>query len=132
MPVFTVALTAYAGLAPYFAQAVHQELQAPYARTARAKGLTRWGVARRHVFRNALRPLVTMLGLSFPTIVAGSVVVESVFNYPGLGWLLWRSALSHDYPVIIGIVLLIGVATIAGNLAAELINTWLDPRARYV
>ena len=132
MPVFTVALTAYAGLAPYFAQAVHQELQAPYARTARAKGLTLWGVARRHVFRNALRPLVTMLGLSFPTIVAGSVVVESVFSYPGLGWLLWRSALSHDYPVIIGIVLLIGVATIAGNLAAELINTWLDPRARYV
>jgi peptide/nickel transport system permease protein len=60
------------------------------------------------------------------------VVVESVFSYPGMGWLLWRSALSHDYPVIIGIVLLIGVATILGNLAAELINTWLDPRARYV
>jgi peptide/nickel transport system permease protein len=132
LPALTVALAAYAGLAPYFAQAVHQELQAPYARTARAKGLSPWQVFRRHVLRNALRPLVTMLGLSFPALVAGSVVVESVFSYPGMGWLLWRSALSHDYPVIIGIVLLIGVATILGNLAAELINTWLDPRARYV
>jgi peptide/nickel transport system permease protein len=132
LPVCTVGLVAYAGLAPYFAQSVHQELQAPYARTARAKGLSLWGVVFRHVFRNAARPLVTMLGLSFPSLVAGSVVVESVFSYPGLGWLLWRSAVARDYPVIVGIVLLIGVATIIGNLAAELVNTWLDPRARYV
>ena len=132
LPVCTVALVSYAGLAPYFAQSVHQELQRPYARTALAKGLTPWGVACRHVFRNALRPMVTMLGLSFPALIAGSVVVESVFGFPGLGWLLWRSALAHDYPVLIGIVLLVGIATILGNLAAELLNTWLDPQARYV
>jgi peptide/nickel transport system permease protein len=132
LPVATVALATYAGLAPYFAQAIHEELQLPYARTALAKGLAPSGVVLRHVLRNALRPMVTMLGLSFPALIAGSVVVESVFSFPGLGWLLWRSALAHDYPVLIGIVLLVGVATIAGNLAAELINTWLDPRARYV
>jgi peptide/nickel transport system permease protein len=132
LPVCTVALAVYAGLAPYFAQSVDQELRLSYARTARAKGLTQWGVVTRHVFRNALRPLVTMLGLSFPGLIAGSVVVESVFSFPGLGWLLWRSALAHDYPVLIGIVLLVGVATVLGNFAAELINTWLDPRTAYV
>jgi peptide/nickel transport system permease protein len=132
LPVCTVALATYAGLAPYFAQSIDAELHAAYALTARAKGLSPWGVALRHVLRNALRPLVTMLGLSFPALIAGSVVVESVFSFPGLGWLLWRSAIAHDYPVLIGIVLLVGLATILGNLAAELINTWLDPRALYV
>ena len=58
----------------------------------------------RHVLPNAVRPLVTLLGLSLPALIAGSVVVESVFSFPGLGWLLWRSALAHDYPVLIGIV----------------------------
>ncbi len=132
LPVCTVALAVYAGLAPYFAQSVDQELRRPYARTALSKGLTPGGVLLRHVLGNALRPLITMLGLSFPALIAGSVVVESVFSFPGLGWLLWRSALAHDYPVLIGIVLLVGVATVLGNLAAELINTWLDPRSNYV
>jgi peptide/nickel transport system permease protein len=132
LPVCTVSLAVYAGLAPYFAQSVDQELRRPYARTALAKGLTPRGVVFGHVFANALRPLITMLGLSFPAMIAGSVVVESVFSFPGLGWLLWRSAVAHDYPVLIGIVLLVGVATVLGNLAAELVNTWLDPRASYV
>jgi peptide/nickel transport system permease protein len=132
LPVCTVALAVYASLAPYFAQSVDQELRRPYARTALAKGLTPRGVVFGHVFANALRPLVTMLGLSFPAMIAGSVVVESVFSFPGLGWLLWRSALAHDYPVLIGIVLLVGVATVLGNLAAELVNSWLDPRSNYV
>jgi peptide/nickel transport system permease protein len=131
LPLSTVALAAFAGLAPYFAQSVDHELQRGYVRTARAKGLTPRDVLLRHVLRNALRPLVTMLGLSFPALIAGSVVVESVFSFPGLGWLLWRSALAHDYPVLVGIVLLVGVATILGNLAAELVNTWLDPRGQY-
>ena len=132
LPACTVALAVYAGLAPYFAQSVADELARPYVRTARAKGLGPAAVLLRHVLPNALRPLVSLLGLSLPALIAGSVAVESVFSYPGLGWLLWRSALAHDYPVLIGIVLLTGVATIVGNLAAELVNTWLDPRAVYV
>jgi peptide/nickel transport system permease protein len=132
LPVSTIALAVYAGLAPYFSQSVAEELGRPYVRTARAKGLGTTAVLLRHVLPNALRPLVTLLGLSLPAMIAGSVVVESVFSFPGLGWLLWRSALAHDYPVLVGIVLLVGAATILGNLAAELVNTWLDPRALYV
>jgi peptide/nickel transport system permease protein len=59
-------------------------------------------------------------------------VVESVFAYPGLGWLLWRSAVGHDYPVLVGIVLLVGIATSIGNLLADLVNAWLDPAGFYV
>ena len=132
LPVCTIALAVYAGLAPYFSQSVAEELGRPYVRTARAKGLDTVAVLLRHALPNALRPLVTLLGLSLPALIAGSVVVESVFSFPGLAWLLWRSSLARDYPVLIGIVLLVGVATIAGNLAAELLNTWLDPRALYV
>jgi peptide/nickel transport system permease protein len=86
----------------------------------------------RHVLPNALRPFVTLLGLSLPGVFAAGVVVESVFAYPGLGWLLWRSAVSHDYPVLIGIVLLVGAATIAGNFLADIVNSRLDPTTKYV
>ena len=131
LPVLTVGLLGVAGLSRYFGSSVHEELGKDYVRTALAKGLTFRAVLFRHVLRNALRPLVTILGLSFPYIFAGSVLVESVFNYPGLGYLLWRSALSQDYPVISAIVLLIGVMTVVGNLLADLVNGLLDPRERF-
>ncbi len=131
LPVATVSLVTVAGLARYFAQSVHEELGRDYVRTARAKGLGDLRVLFGHVLRNAVRPLVTVLGLSFPSIFAGGVVVETVFSYPGLGWLLWRSALSQDYPVLIAIVLLLGVLTVIGNLLADLVNGLLDPRASY-
>ncbi|MCU4160123.1 ABC transporter permease [Acidiphilium sp. AL] len=131
LPVLTVGLLGVAGLSRYFGSSVHEELGKDYVRTALAKGLTFRAVLFRHVLRNALRPLVTILGLSFPYIFAGSVLVESVFNYPGLGYLLWRSALSQDYPVISAIVLLIGVMTVLGNLLADLVNGLLDPRERF-
>lgn len=131
LPVLTVGLLGTAALSRYFGAAVHEELGKDYVRTALAKGLGFGAVLRRHVLRNALRPLVTVLGLSFPYIFAGSVLVETVFDYPGLGFLLWRSALSQDYPVISAIVLLIGVLTVIGNLLADLVNGLLDPRERY-
>ncbi len=131
LPVTTIALITMAGQARYFAQAVHEELGRDYVRTAVSKGATSRQVLFGHVLRNALRPLVTLLGISFPYVFAGGVVVETVFSYPGLGWLLWRSALLQDYPVLIAIVLLIGVLTIIGNLLADLINGLLDPRANY-
>jgi peptide/nickel transport system permease protein len=110
---------------------VHEELGKEYVRTAAAKGVAFPAILFGHVLRNALRPMVTMLGLSFPYIFTGGVIVESVFNYPGLGWLMWRSALSQDYPILIAIVLVIGVLTVLGNLLADLVNGLLDPRARY-
>ncbi len=131
LPVATIVIFTTAGLSRFFGQAVEEELGKEYVRTAAAKGVGPARILFGHVLRNALRPLITILGLSFPAIFAGGVVVETVFGYPGMGWLLWRSALSHDYPVLIAIVLLIGVFTILGNLGADLLNTALDPRARY-
>jgi peptide/nickel transport system permease protein len=131
LPVTTVTLLTVSSLSRYFGQAVHEELGKDYVRTARAKGVGFAGVLFFHVLRNALRPLVTILGLSFPYIFTGGVIVESVFNYPGLGWLMWRSALSQDYPILIAIVLIVGVLTVLGNLLADLVNGLLDPRASY-
>jgi peptide/nickel transport system permease protein len=131
LPVTTVTLLTVAALSRYFGEAVHEELGKDYVRTAAAKGVTFQKILFGHVIRNALRPLVTILGLSFPYIFTGGVIVESVFNYPGLGWLMWRSALSQDYPILIAIVLLIGILTVLGNLLADLVNGLLDPRARY-
>lgn len=131
LPAATLALIQYATLAPYAARAMHSELRLPYVRTARAKGAGPARIILLHVLPRAIRPVITMLGLTLPLFLAGNVVVESLFGVPGLGWLLWQSALSHDVPVLTGLVLLAGVATIAGNLAASLINVWLDPRLRH-
>ena len=122
LPVTTVSLLTVSSLSRYFGEAVHEELGKDYVRTARAKGVGFASILFRHVMRNALRPLITILGLSFPYIFTGGVIVESVFNYPGLGWLMWRSALSQDYPILIAIVLVIGVLTVLGNLLADLVN----------
>jgi peptide/nickel transport system permease protein len=131
LPVTTVALLTVSYLSRYFGEAVHEELGKDYVRTAKAKGVNFPAILFGHVLRNALRPLVTILGLSFPYIFTGGVIVESVFNYPGLGWLMWRSALSQDYPILIAIVLVIGILTVVGNLLADLVNGLLDPRASY-
>ncbi len=131
LPVTTVALLTISSLSRYFGEAVHEELAKDYVRTAKAKGVAFPAILFGHVLRNALRPLVTILGLSFPYIFTGGVIVESVFNYPGLGWLMWRSALSQDYPILIAIVLIIGILTVLGNLLADLVNGSLDPRASY-
>lgn len=131
LPAVTVVLLTVPVLSRYFAQSVHEELGRDYVRSAAARGASPSRILVRHVIRNALRPLVTVLGLSLPSIFAGGVVVETVFSYPGLGWLLWRSALSQDYPVLIGIVLVIGVLTVLGNLLADIANTLLDPRTGY-
>jgi len=108
-----------------------QALAEDYIRVARAKGLSERLVLTRHVLRNSLLPVITILGLSLPDIVAGAVIAESVFNFPGMGLLFWQSALSHDFPVMLGGTLIIGVATVVGNLAADVAYSTLDPRIRY-
>jgi peptide/nickel transport system permease protein len=130
LPAAAVALTGFAPLSRYFASSVRQELAADYARAAAARGLGRLAILWRHVARNALRPFVTMLGLSFPSLISSMLVIETVFGYPGLGWLLWRSAVRQDYPVVMGVVLVTGLMTVAANLAADIANSWLDPRLR--
>ncbi len=131
LPAATITLFTVPALSRYLAQSVHEELGRDYVRSAAARGASPGRILFRHVLRNALRPVVTLLGLSLPTIFAGGIVTETVFSYPGLGWLLWQSAIGQDYPVLIGIVLVIGVLTVLGNLLADLVNGLLDPRTSY-
>ncbi|WP_414039631.1 ABC transporter permease [Acidithiobacillus sp. M4-SHS-6] len=131
LPAITIALPLTAGLSRYFGHQARSEYRLDYVRTARARGVPSLRIAVNHVLRNAIRPLVTVIGMMIPSIFVGGILTESVFNYPGLGWLLWRSALEQDYPTLSAIVLLIGVLTILGNLAADLTNSILDVRVRY-
>jgi len=131
LPVLTLSLPISAGLSRYFGHQARQEYRLDYVRTARARGLSDFRVAVHHVLRNAVRPFITMVGMMIPAVFVGDVLTESVFNYPGLGWLLWRSALDQDYPTVSAITLFIGVLTILGNLMADLINSILDVRVRY-
>lgn len=131
LPGVALALPLTAGLSRYFGHSTRNEYRLDYVRTARSRGLPPLRIAISHVLRNAVRPLVTVIGMMLPYIFVGGVLTESVFNYPGLGWLLWQSALNQDYPTLTAIVLLIGLLTILGNLIADLANSILDVRVRY-
>jgi peptide/nickel transport system permease protein len=131
LPVVTLTLIFTSFFSRYMGTAARLEFQQAYVTVAVAKGASPLRIALLHVLRNAARPLVTMVGLFLPWIFAGGVVVEQVFNFPGLGYLLWQSALQHDYPVLIVIVLIIGLLTIIGNLVADIVNSMLDVRVRY-
>ena len=102
--------------------------QLDFVRTARAKGLSRNQVTVHHVLRNALLPVVTILGVQMGTVLAGSVVIESVFSWPGVGSLLFDSVSSRNYPVVLGIMVLGSLVVIAANIAVDLVYMWLDPR----
>ena len=99
-----------------------------YIRTAFAKGLPRKAVVWRHTFRNALFPLITMIALVFPATLGGSVVVEVIFNIPGMGRLLFDSLLGRDWPVVFMILMIVTILTIVGNLVADILYTIADPR----
>jgi peptide/nickel transport system permease protein len=102
--------------------------QLDFVRTARAKGLSRNQVTLHHVLRNALLPVVTILGVQMGTVLAGSVVIESVFSWPGVGSLLFDSVSSRNYPVVLGIMVLGSLVVITANIAVDLLYMWLDPR----
>ena len=101
-------------------------------RTARAKGASERRVLTRHVLRNSMASTTTLLGLSLPTILAGALITEAVFNYPGMGYLFYQAAARQDYPVLLGFTVVVAVATVTGNLLADLGYAVLDPRVRYV
>jgi peptide/nickel transport system permease protein len=131
LPVLVLSINSVAGFSQYVRSTAITVLAADYIRATRAKGLTRKMVLTRHVMRNSLLPVVTLLGLSLPDIVAGAVIAESIFNFPGMGLLFWQSALSHDFPVLLGATLIIGIATVTGNLLADVAYGILDPRIRH-
>lgn len=102
-----------------------------FIRTARAKGASELRMLIGHALKNALLPLITLAGLSVPALFSGALIIEVVFDYPGMGLLFWNAANDRDYPVLLGITVLIGVLTILGNLLADLTYAWVDPRIKY-
>ena len=131
LPVVTLALITMALFSRYMRSAVLDNITEDYVRTARAKGASQRRVLWRHVLRNSLIPIVTLLGLTLPTIISGALITESVFNYPGMGFLFFQSAQNQDYPVLLGFVIVVAVATVAGSLLADIAYAVLDPRVRY-
>lgn len=109
---------------------VSEALQSDFVRTARAKGLGEVAVVRKHVLRNALLPIVTLIGLDFGTLVGGSIIIETVFGWPGFGSLVLDAVVRKDYPVIQGAGMTIGLLVLTGSLLADLAYGYLDPRIR--
>ena len=101
-----------------------------YVRTARAKGVSDRAILFKHVLRNALIPVITLIGLSLPGIVAGAVITEYVFNYPGMGLLFIQAADGDDFPVLLGVTVVVGIATVMGSLIADILYAVADPRIR--
>jgi peptide/nickel transport system permease protein len=130
LPVITGAAAMIAAFSRYMRSATLDNLSEDYVRTARAKGTSGGRILSRHVFRNSLTPVVAMLGYYIPVLFGGALVVEQLFNYPGMGLLFWSAAQSSDFPVLLGCVLVISVATVIGTLLADLAQALIDPRVK--
>jgi peptide/nickel transport system permease protein len=131
LPVVVLSINTVAGFSQYARSSAIQELASDYVRVVRAKGLPEKLVVSRHVLRNSLLPIVTILGLTLPDIVGGAIIAEAIFNFPGMGLLFWQAALEHDFPILLGTTFVVGVAAVVGNLLADIAYGVLDPRIRY-
>ena len=131
LPAVTLGLALAAVVARTLRSSMLEALTEDYVRTARAKGLSEWRVVRGHVLRNALIPVVTVLGLQLGTLIGGAVITEYVFALPGIGRLVVDAVFARDYPLVQGVVLLIAVGFIASNLVVDLLYGLIDPRIRH-
>lgn len=131
MPVLTIALVTVAAFSRYVRSSSLDQLTQDYVRMARSKGNSRQRLLVRHVLRNAVAPVITLLGLSLPFILSGTLITEEVFNYPGVGLLFYNAATNQDYPVLLGVVLVVAAATVLGSLLADIAYAVVDPRIRY-
>jgi peptide/nickel transport system permease protein len=131
LPASVLAVREAAALLRFTRAAVRDAIAADYVRTARAKGLTELVVVIRHALRNALLPVITLLGLFTPRLLSGSVVVETVFAWPGLGRLAIEASLRRDYSVLMGEIMLVGAFVVIGSLLADIGYAAADPRIRY-
>jgi peptide/nickel transport system permease protein len=131
LPVLSLTLVTYAAFSRYMRSSAIDTLAQDYIRTARAKGLPERLVLMRHLVRNSLVAVVTLVGLSIPLILTGGLIIEQVFNWQGAGLEYYQSALKPDFEVMIGITVLVGVITVVGNLLADIGYAILDPRIRY-
>ena len=128
--VFTSAIGGLAGVSRYMKNSLLDVLRQEYITTAYAKGLPERVVLRKHALRNALLPVITVLGLSVPGLIGGSIILESIFSIPGMGQLFFMSVMARDYPTIMGILVIGAFLTLAGNLLADIMYALADPRIR--
>ena len=130
LPVFISAFGGLAGLSRYMRANMLEVIRQDYIMTARAKGLSERDVIYKHALRNALLPAITILGLSIPGLIGGSVIFETIFAIPGMGQLFYMSVMARDYPAVMGILLIGAILTLLGNLIADVSYAMADPRIR--
>jgi len=131
LPVTVASIGGLAGLSRYMRQSMLGVISEDYIRTARAKGLPESTVIYKHALRNALLPIITILGLSIPGLLSGSVILETVFSIPGMGRLMVESVFARDYNVIMAGLVISALLTLVGNLIADIAYVYADPRIRY-
>jgi len=131
LPAITLGTASAAALARMTRSAVLEIVRQDFVRSARAKGLDERAVVGRHVLKNALNPIVTVLGIQVGTLLGGAILTETVFSWPGLGSMMVRAIQARDYPLVQGGVLLIATTFVLVNLLVDLLYAWFDPRIRY-
>ena len=131
LPLFVSCLSGLAGISRYIRQNILEILKTPYIRTAKAKGLSDDALLKKHALPNALLPVVTILGLSIPGLIGGSVIFESIFALPGVGRLFYEAVMARDYAMIMAELVMGAGLTLLGNLFADISYAYVDPRIRY-
>jgi peptide/nickel transport system permease protein len=130
LPVLSLSAITIASFSRYMRSSMMEAMTEDYVRTAKAKGASQRRVLYRHALRNALIPLITLLGLSLPAIVGGALITETVFNFPGMGLLTTQAAVNNDVPLLLGTTFVAALATVAGSLLADVLYVVVDPRVR--
>src|SRR5216683_281966 len=130
LPILVATFGGLAGFSRYMRQSMLEVVRQDYIQSARAKGLAESVVIGKHALRNAMLPIVTILGLSLPGLIGGSVIVESIFAIPGMGQLMVQAVFERDYPVIMGNLVIVATLTLGANLIADLTYSLVDPRIR--
>ena len=131
LPIAIATFGSLAGLSRYMRSTMLEVIRQDYITTARAKGLSERVVIYRHALRNALLPLITLLGFSIPGLIGGSVIFETIFAIPGMGQLFYMGVMSRDYPLVMGILVIVAFLTLVGNLLADISYAFADPRIRH-
>jgi peptide/nickel transport system permease protein len=131
LPVICLAYNSIAFLSKQMQNAMLETLSTEYIQTAKAKGLSSRTVIWKHAFKNSLFPMITLFANIFPAMVGGSVIIETIFSLPGMGFLLYQSIYARDYPVMIAVFTLSGVMTILGILVSDILYKQIDPRVQF-
>lgn len=131
LPITVASIGGFAGVSRYMRQSMLSALSEDYIRTARAKGLSEKTVIYKHALRNALLPIITIIGLSVPGLISGSVIIETIFGISGIGRLMVESVFTRDYNIIMAELFISAILTLLGNLLADILYVYADPRIRY-